>query len=153
MKLNNVASIKTLLYNDLKKWSIPALSVLIGLILLQIIFKRICPISILTGYPCPGCGITRAFFFFVTLKWDVAFAYNPTIFLWFSVIVWGIFLRYFVKDNPFKDRHKKIFIRTVTTVGILSIAVYIVRMNILYPNVPPMTYNTFNILHLLRQLF
>lgn len=141
------------IYNDLKKYGLSALFALLGLIILQVIFKRICPISIITGYPCPGCGITRAFFFFLTFQWNLAFLYNPTIFLWLLVIAWGIFLRYFIKDNAFKNSHKKIFIRTVTAVGIISIAVYIVRMNILYPDVPPMTYNTFNILHLIHKFF
>lgn len=153
MKLNNFTTIKMSIYNDFKKYALSALLVLLGLILLQVLFKRICPISIITGYPCPGCGITRAFFFFLTFQWNLAFSYNPTIFLWLSVIAWGIFLRYFIKDNAFKTKHKKIFIRAVTAVGIISIAVYIVRMNILYPNVPPMTYNTFNILHLLHSFF
>lgn len=153
MKLNNFTTIKMFIYNDLKKYALSALFALLGLIILQVIFKRICPISIITGYPCPGCGITRAFFFFLTFQWNLAFLYNPTIFLWLLVIAWGIFLRYFIKDNAFKNSHKKIFIRTVTAVGIISIAVYIVRMNILYPDVPPMTYNTFNILHLLHKFF
>lgn len=153
MKLNNFTTIKMFIYNDLKKYGLSALFALLGLIILQVIFKRICPISIITGYPCPGCGITRAFFFFLTFQWNLAFLYNPTIFLWLLVIAWGIFLRYFIKDNAFKNSHKKIFIRTVTAVGIISIAVYIVRMNILYPDVPPMTYNTFNILHLIHKFF
>ncbi len=151
MKLNDFATIKISIYNDLKKYTLPALFALLGLTILQIVFKRICPISIITGYPCPGCGITRACFFFLTFQWNLAFSYNPTIFLWLFVIAWGIFLRYFIKDNAFKNNHKKIFIRTVTIVGIISITVYIVRMNILYPNVPPMTYNTFNVLHLLHK--
>lgn len=153
MKLNNFATIKMSVYNDLKKYAMSALLVVLGLTLLQILFKRICPISIITGYPCPGCGITRAFFFFLTLQWNLAFSYNPTIFLWLLVIAWGIFLRYFIKDNAFKNNQKKIFIRAVTAVGVISIVVYIVRMNILYPNVPPMTYNSFNILHLLHNVF
>lgn len=142
-----------LIYNDLKKYALSALFALLGLIILQILFKRICPISIITGYPCPGCGITRAFFFFLTFRWNLAFSYNPTIFLWLLIFTWGIFLRYFIKDNTFQKNQKKIFIRAVTTVGLISIAVYIVRMNIFYPNVPPMTYNSFNILHLLHKLF
>lgn len=153
MKLNNFTTVKMLIYNDLKKYALSALFALLGLIILQILFKRICPISIITGYPCPGCGITRAFFFFLTFRWNLAFSYNPTIFLWLLIFTWGIFLRYFIKDNTFQKNQKKIFIRAVTTVGLISIAVYIVRMNIFYPNVPPMTYNSFNILHLLHKLF
>ncbi len=153
MKLNNFTTVKMLIYNDLKKYALSALFALLGLIILQILFKRICPISIITGYPCPGCGITRAFFFFLTFRWNLAFSYNPTIFLWLLIFTWGIFLRYFIKDNTFQKNQKNIFIRAVTTVGLISIAVYIVRMNIFYPNVPPMTYNSFNILHLLHKLF
>ena len=153
MKLNNFTTVKMLIYNDLKKYALSALFALLGLIILQILFKRICPISIITGYPCPGCGITRAFFFFLTFRWNLAFSYNPTIFFWLLIFTWGIFLRYFIKDNTFQKNQKNIFIRAVTTVGLISIAVYIVRMNIFYPNVPPMTYNSFNILHLLHKLF
>jgi len=149
MKFNNLSTIRSILYNDLKRGALPTLCALAGLMLIQLLFHRICPISIISGYPCPGCGITRALFYLITFQWKLAFEYNPTIFIWVPIIMWGILSRYLLKDSYLQKQNKKIFIHTVTAVGILSIAVYIVRMIILYPDIPPMTYNPRNIFNIL----
>lgn len=40
-----------------------------------------CIWKMLSGYSCPGCGLTTAFIAMIQLKWAQAWAANPLIFL------------------------------------------------------------------------
>lgn len=37
----------------------------------------LCPFRLMTGLPCPGCGLTRSWVYFVHGQWEDAFAANP----------------------------------------------------------------------------
>lgn len=100
----------------------------------SVLFHRICIFTILCGYPCPGCGISRAFFSFLTLRWKEAFWMNPMIFIWVPLIAWAAFNRYF------RGRKTPYFTALFITAGLLSLVVYGIRMYLLYPDTPPMTY-------------
>ena len=62
----------------------------IGIVLICIIFILIiysmgiyipCPIHLITGLHCPGCGITRCIVSILELDFYKAFRYNPLIFI------------------------------------------------------------------------
>ena len=40
-----------------------------------------CPFHTITGFYCPGCGITRMLFSIITLDFYQAFRYNPFVFV------------------------------------------------------------------------
>ena len=44
----------------------------IAFISLNLLFHKICLISIITGFPCPGCGMTRAFVNLLTFHFKKA---------------------------------------------------------------------------------
>jgi hypothetical protein len=46
-----------------------------------------CPLALMTGMPCPGCGITRAFCFATHGRFREAFEYHA---------IWPLILAYFV---------------------------------------------------------
>ncbi len=94
-----------------------------------------CIIKLLTGIPCPGCGITRAIL--LGLQGEIGFAlqFHPlfplTIFL---LIIW-LFREGEIFSNSKYDNIAWLFI------GGLYLGVYIIRMKMLFPSIPPMDYN------------
>ena len=60
-----------------------------------------CPVYLLTGYKCPGCGSQRAFYHLFHGDITTAFMYNPLMFLLVPYIFSGLFLEYIAsKTNP-----------------------------------------------------
>ncbi len=67
-------------------------------------FSIPCPFNYLTGYLCPGCGITRMLFSLFKLNIHEAFTYNQLVFIYLPFIV-AYFIYYdylFVYDK--KDK-------------------------------------------------
>jgi hypothetical protein len=53
-----------------------------------------CPVFVLTGYKCPGCGSQRAFHHLFNGNFRAAFGYNPFILILIPYILLGIFIEY-----------------------------------------------------------
>jgi hypothetical protein len=45
----------------------------------------------LTHLPCPGCGLTRAFFCISQGRWAEAWWFNPFSFFWYALALYGFF--------------------------------------------------------------
>lgn len=88
----------------------------------------ICIIRGITGIPCPGCGMTRAYKALVSGHITQAFIYHP---LFLMPVIAAII--YFLK--------KKYFNNVVIIFGIIFLGLYIFRMVLLFPNEYPMKYN------------
>ena len=81
----------------------------IGLILfLLIVYKIInyftgfgipCLFHALTGYYCPGCGVTRMIFSIITLDFYQAFRYNPAVFLLLIASIIYHLIRFVLKKD------------------------------------------------------
>lgn len=79
-----------------------------------------CPIRLLTGISCPGCGMTRALFALLRLDFSLAFDMHPLVFLLpFAVVVY--FARRLIP--------KKILVCLCLFALALLLWVYIIRMN------------------------
>jgi hypothetical protein len=62
----------------------------------------LCPLALIVGMPCPGCGITRAFCFATHGRFREAFGYHalwPLILAYFAFL-WGYQLAECVKGEP-----------------------------------------------------
>ena len=70
------------------------LVVLVYIIVMDCFFGRMCPMVLLTGFPCPACGLTRAGLYVLTLNWDLAWQMNPMIFPIGIAIVYAVVCRY-----------------------------------------------------------
>jgi hypothetical protein len=88
------------------------------------------------GVPCPGCGMTRAFIHFFHLDLKGAFYYHPLFFL--VPIIFGIYL--FRKKLTFFEKLCKNNYLVGGVLGLFLI-VYLYRMSLFFPSIPPMDYN------------
>lgn len=83
-----------------------------------------CPIRLLTGIPCPGCGLSRAWLSFLHLDVVQAFRYHP--------LFWGIPLllvfHWRWSDNGSPAAEKALFLLCA-----LFILVYLIRLIIKDP--------------------
>lgn len=79
---------------DLKQYKTAVILTGIILGIMQSVFQTVCPMQILFGVPCPGCGLTHAGWYVITLQWKKAWQWNPTIFLWIFCMGSWCFFRY-----------------------------------------------------------
>ncbi len=102
------------------RWGIPA--VVLYLAATMILFGKSCPFRILTGFPCPGCGLTRGVLCILTLRFSRAYSYHPAAFLWAALIGYLIVKRYVMGKST-----KEAFGMAVIA-ALLTIAVYVYRI-------------------------
>ena len=93
-----------------------------------------CPIKLTTGLPCPGCGLTRACFSLLRLDFAGAFFWHPLCFL-----VPPLGLMFIFKDTSRGSRfwHST---RLMAALTAACLAVYVVRMALLFPHTAPMDF-------------
>lgn len=120
---------------DIKQYYILLLC-LITYITLGAIFRfTICPVRLLTGIPCPGCGITRSLRELLHGHLAEAFHLHPFIYIIIASVLIICILHYFT------DVSLKWVEHYLTVIGGLMIVFYIYRMVRFFPNQEPMTYN------------
>ena len=128
------------LIDDIRKNKIPIL-IIFGLwMILIVFFHNFCPVVLYCGFPCPGCGLTRAFAELVTLHPMEAFRYNPTFPLWLMLILVAVWRRYF------RGKSLSVLRIPLLLTAIVTIIVYILRLKYDFPGHPPMNYEEDNLL-------
>ncbi|WP_294401166.1 DUF2752 domain-containing protein [uncultured Clostridium sp.] len=116
--------------NSFKKYD-----VMLIVIIFLILTRFTCLIKLITGFPCPGCGMTRAYLSMLNLNFKDAWNYHSL--FWFIPPV-GVFI--ILADKPLFDSRKKEVIFLILVFSI-TFSVYIYRLIMLFPNTPPMDYN------------
>lgn len=103
--------------------------------LLSFLSGTFCFVRSVSGFPCPGCGLTRAAAALFNGNIKEAFNYHPLIIaaIFFILVCFAAFV---FNINISKTRFRIFF----WFVFVLFIGVYIVRMILFYPNKEPMTY-------------
>ncbi|MDE7263029.1 MAG: DUF2752 domain-containing protein [Anaeroplasmataceae bacterium] len=105
-----------------------------------------CLLKLVIGYPCPGCGMTRATLSFLQLDFVKAFTYNPFVFL-LPLLGIGLFFSH-TRVIQWLFKCKWLWIGIL----LLVVVVYILRFVYVYPNVP-MDYYEHNLVALFLSLF
>lgn len=127
--------------------SVFAFILLVYFVLLGFVnIKTRCIFKMVTGIPCPSCGMTRSYISLLHGNIYKAFFYHP---LFLIPII--LFIMYILKE--FSSIIKKIYSSKYLwiIITILFIIVYIIRMNALFPNKAPMnTYKDAIIPHIIQ---
>lgn len=82
-----------------------------------------CVFRLMTGIPCPGCGMTRAWLAALRLDFAAAFAYHPL--FWMVPIA---FVLAFVREETTSGKVKRGIDIVIAVLCVLVIAVWIVRL-------------------------
>lgn len=114
-----------------KKW----LGSLIAIALIVLVFTWGCPIRNITGFPCPGCGMTRAYLSAFQLDFRSAFYWHPLWLLAVPLILVGV-----IRPQGLFRRKRADNILWIA-LAIVFLGVYILRMVLFFPHTPPMDYN------------
>lgn len=76
---------------DLRKYYIYIILIIVYFFIMQLIFKTWCPIKAIFGIDCPGCGLTHASIYLFMGKFNDAFRENFSVFFW-----WIFFIAFFI---------------------------------------------------------
>ena len=101
---------------------------------MKILFGGVCINVAVTGFPCPGCGMTRGAFYILTGQFQRAFEMNPAVYLWVAMILYFLVFRYVL--------HKKVYgINVILGIVLtLTIIIFIYRMILYFPDRPPLSF-------------
>ena len=140
---------------DVKQYKWAAAAFLIYYFVVRSVFHAFCPLLILTGFPCPGCGTTRAVICIFTGHFVRAWNLNPCAYLWVIFGVWFCCRRYIMGKSV------RGMTKWLAVIAAAMFAVYLYRMATVFPGYPPMSFKRDNILNrllpfyndLLRHLF
>ena len=114
--------------------TVPAIIFFVYYMISHAIWHSICPMVIITGFPCPGCGLTRAGILVLHCRFSKAFVMHPFIYPVIILMVLYALFRY-------------VFGKCVAKLNIISIILiilmciyYVYRMQYEFPGIQPMTY-------------
>lgn len=133
--------------NDIKAFY-PAVIVFgIYNIVVRKIFHAYCPFLIFTGFPCAGCGMTRAVFYILTGRVKRGMALNPAAPMWILFLIWLFYERYV------RGRVPKYVKAVLAVVVLVTFAIYLYRMINYFPGSPPLVFYRNNIIsRLMRRI-
>lgn len=124
---------------DIKQHGTGVLAVVVLYFIMHALFGAFCPSVIVTGFPCPGCGMTRAVLYLLKGQFSRSWALNPSAILWVAWVLWFAFERYI------RGRKCKGLNRALVGIALFMITVYIVRMIRYFPDKPPYVYTGNNL--------
>lgn len=125
---------------DVREYGVAVAAVLLYAVAVNLIFHAFCPLVIFSGFPCPGCGVSRATLCFMTGRWQTAWQLNPVI---FPIM---LFAAYFCLCRYLLGRTVKGARILIAVIFVLLLAVYCVRMYLYFPDRVPYVYTEENIL-------
>lgn len=105
------------------------------MLLMMLFFHEVCPLLIVTGVPCPGCGLTRAGILLLQGKFAEAFQMHAFIYIWFA------FILYFLYNRYIRQRRMKYTMQLIIIIIIAMLIYYGCRMIMYFPHREPMIWS------------
>lgn len=103
-------------------------------------YGAFCPMLVTTGFPCAGCGLTRAFLYLGSGQLERAMYMNPMALL---VIVFALYCGYYRYIRLTTVKHFSLALGLLITVMLVF---YGVRMYLYFPDRVPYVYTRRNVL-------
>ena len=94
------------IWKDIKNFRIAIVILLLYEVITMHVFQIFCPFLIVTGFPCAGCGLTRAVFCILTGQFITGLRLNPAAPLWIVFLCWFFINRYLKGTN---DKRTKVW--------------------------------------------
>lgn len=126
--------------NDIKRYGFAILLVAVFYFLMHFVFHAFCPVVVLTGFPCPGCGLSRSILFLFTGQVRRSFSIHP---LGIVVVCTFLYCAWFRYVRGRKAPGLKWLLWGLFVAAFL---LYIIRMKLYFPTRPPYTYTHGNFL-------
>ena len=127
-------------WTDLKEYGMAFVLLAGYTVFMNLVFHAFCPLVIFSGFPCPGCGVTRAMACFVTGRWEQAWLFNPVVFPVAATAVYFVFRRYMA------GKRVRGILGLAAVYVVLLVLVYVVRMYLYFPDRIPYIYHEDNVL-------
>lgn len=123
-----------LFIEDVKHIWLGIVAAVMYLAFMELVLHNGCPFVVLTGFPCPACGLTRAGIHLLKGEWLEAFRLNFAIYPIAALFIVAVIRRYFLQ----KSLH--CLLKYVVLLLLVMVIYYMYRMAVLFPSEPPMTY-------------
>ena len=125
-----------MLYKNFKQHIPAAITGICCWVCLFIISGTLCLCRALLGFPCPGCGLSRAALELFCGNINRAVEYHPLIFVTFGLLAFFIAAAVLnINILKFKYADNLLFL-----IFLIYLSVYIVRIILFFPETEPMTY-------------
>lgn len=137
--MKKIRKIVNRIAKDIKEFRWAFLAILVYYLFVHTVFDAFCPMLILTGIPCAGCGLTRSVLFLLSGQIGRALNINPSILPVLFFLLYCGYFRY-VKGGKVKG-----FGIALGILVVCMLAIYGYRMYLHFPNRAPYVYMDNNI--------
>lgn len=132
---------------DIKNYYIGIILFAVYNVVVRKMFHAFCPFLITVGFPCAGCGMTRAIYHILTGSFQRGMNLNP------AAPLWILFFVYFFWQHYIKGKDGKSLLWCLGVVCAATFLIYIYRMLHEFPGDPPLVYYRNNLVaRLLRRM-
>ncbi len=128
------------LERDLRAYRYAVAGLVVYFAVTRLVFGAFCPMVIMTGLPCPGCGLNRAVWFLLTGQFARSFSMHPLAICWLTLLIWFAGNRYVAGK-----RMSGGMLLALAGVCAATLCLYGYRMVTLFPHRPPMSYTGRNL--------
>lgn len=126
-------------WKDMKSLWMAAVAIVLYTVFMNLVFDAFCPMIILTGFPCPGCGMTRALFYLMTGRVTESVRMHPL------GIPIACLCLYFCWNRYVRGRWAKGMNFLMCVAIAMLVICYVWRMFLFFPDRAPYVYTPGNV--------
>ncbi len=141
MRRTGLREIRNRVQRDLREYRYAIAGLFLYYVVTRLVFRAFCPMVIITGLPCPGCGLSRAVWFFLTGQFARSFSLHPLGVFWLALLMYAAVERYGAGRRISKGLCVGLVILCAAT-----LCLYGYRMAVIFPDRPPVSYTGRNIM-------